>query len=59
VFSFSQVDAGDSRAAIDYLDAVSRISIADKDRSFAIQGLAPGMRVLDIGRLRGSILARH
>jgi SAM-dependent methyltransferase len=46
---FSDVDAGDSRAHIAYLDAAARISSLDKQRSYAAQQLAPGMHVLDVG----------
>ncbi len=46
---FRNVDAGDPRALIEYLDAATRTSADDKQKTFAAQRLAPGMRVLDAG----------
>jgi ubiquinone/menaquinone biosynthesis C-methylase UbiE len=46
---FSDVDAGDTRALIEYLDHVARVSADDKHKTFATQNLAPGMHVLDVG----------
>jgi SAM-dependent methyltransferase len=46
---FGDADAGGGGALIDYLDAATRNSAADKRATFAAQRLAAGMRVLDVG----------
>lgn len=47
--NFTNVDAGDGRAFIDYLDYAAEAAGADKSRAFAAQHLSPGMHVLDVG----------
>jgi ubiquinone/menaquinone biosynthesis C-methylase UbiE len=46
---FSDVDAGEGRALIDYLDLVTRISAGDKQKTFSAQQIGAGMHVLDVG----------
>lgn len=46
---FSNADAADSLELIEYLNFGSRFSTGDKSRTYALQQLAPGMNVLDVG----------
>lgn len=46
---FSNADAAGSLELIEYLDFGSRFSTGDKSRTYALQQLAPGMNVLDVG----------
>lgn len=46
---FRDVDAGESRTLIEYLDFGARSSADDKSKTFAAQQLALGMHVLDVG----------
>src|SRR5579872_1062657 len=46
---FTNADASNPSALIAYLDAVSRAGVEDKRRTYEAQGLAAGMRVLDVG----------
>ena len=49
VGGFTNVDAGEHRAFIDYLDACTQRSRAEKPRLYAAQNISRGMRVLDVG----------
>jgi ubiquinone/menaquinone biosynthesis C-methylase UbiE len=49
IADFSDVDASNVSALIDYLDAVWSIGAEDKRKTYAAQHLAAGMRVLDLG----------
>ena len=46
---FSDVDAGDARGLIGYLDLVTRVSGEDKAKTFAAQAIGEGAFALDVG----------
>ncbi|HTU81008.1 MAG TPA: methyltransferase domain-containing protein [Candidatus Acidoferrales bacterium] len=47
--NFRDVDGGNGRSLVDYLDFAAKIAGVDKKRTFAAQRLAEGMSVLDAG----------